>query len=89
MGVNIRITLNENLYIRDPQESELGKKIIQFSIVLIEDIGFEAFTFKKLAQKINSTEASVYRYFENKHILLIYLVSWYWEWLSYLIEIKT
>ena len=35
------------------------------------------------------TEASVYRYFENKHMLLLYLVSWFWEWVSYLIDIHT
>ena len=43
---------------------------------------------KKLAGKINSTEASIYRYFENKHILLIFLVNWYWEWVNYLIKIN-
>ena len=89
MAFSIKISLNENLYLRDPQESELGKKIIQHGILLIDEIGFESFNFKKLAKKINSTEASIYRYFENKHMLLIYLVSWYWEWLGYLIEIKT
>jgi hypothetical protein len=43
-------------------------------------MGFEVFTFKKLAQAIQSPESSVYRYFENKHSLLIYLTSWYWTW---------
>ena len=38
---------------------------------------------------MSSTEASVYRYFENKHMLLLYLVSWFWEWVSYLIDIHT
>lgn len=38
---------------------------------------------------MESTEASVYRYFENKHLLLTYLVCWYWEWVSYLIDINT
>ena len=38
---------------------------------------------------MNSTEASVYRYFENKHMLLLYLVSWFWEWVNYLIDINT
>ena len=48
----------------------------------MNQIGFEAFTFKKLAQKINSTEASVYRYFMNKHMFLIYLSNLYWNWLE-------
>ena len=87
MSIGIKISLNDKLYLRDPQETTLGKKIIQQSILLIDEIGFEAFNFKKLALAMSSTEASVYRYFENKHYLLIYLVSWYWEWVSYLIDI--
>jgi AcrR family transcriptional regulator len=56
---------------------------------MIDKFGFESFTFKKLAEEINSTEASIYRYFENKHLLLLFLVNWYWEWVSYLIGINT
>lgn len=89
MSVQIRIALNDSLYLKDPQDSKLGKKIIQYSILLIDEFGFEQFTFKKLAVKIGSTEASIYRYFENKHLLLIYLVNWYWEWVHYLIQINT
>ena len=89
MSVEIKISLNEGLYLKEPQDSKLGRKIIQYSIILIDEFGFEAFTFKKLAEKINSTEASIYRYFENKHILLIFLVNWYWEWVNYLIKINT
>ena len=89
MAIGIKISLNEGLYLRDPQETLLGQKIIKYSIRLIDEIGFEAFNFKKLAIRMESTEASVYRYFENKHLLLIYLVSWYWEWVSYLIDINT
>lgn len=87
MAINIKISLNDQLYLRDPQETSLGKKIIKESILLFDKIGFEAFNFKKLATVMASTEASVYRYFENKHFLLLYLVSWYWEWVSYLIDI--
>ena len=89
MSIGIKITLNEGLYLREPQDSALGKKILEHSILLINKIGFEAFTFKKLAAEINSTEASIYRYYENKHLLLLYLVSWYWEWVNYLIIINT
>ena len=89
MSIGIKIALNEGLYIKDPQDSNLGRNIIKSSIVLIEKLGFESFTFKKLAKEIGSTEASIYRYFENKHLLLIYLVSWYWEWVGYLINIGT
>ena len=89
MAVNIQVSLNPGLYLKDPQESDLGKRIIQHSILLMEELGFEQFNFKKLAEAMGSTEASIYRYFENKHMLLTYLVSWYWEWLRYTIEIKT
>jgi len=88
MAIGISISLSNKLYLRDPQETTLGKKIIKESIVLIDQIGFEAFTFKKLAAKMGSTEASVYRYFENKHMLLLYLVSWYWEWVGFLIDVN-
>src|SRR5210317_482205 len=89
MSIEIKISLNDGLYLKEPQDSKLGRKIIQYSIILIDEFGFETFTFKKLANKINSTEASIYRYFENKHLLLIFLVNWYWEWVSYLIFINT
>jgi AcrR family transcriptional regulator len=87
MAIGIKISLNDKLYLRDPQETTLGKKIIKEGIILIDELGFEAFNFKKLAMAMGSTEASIYRYFENKHFLLLYLVSWYWEWVSYLIDI--
>ncbi len=89
MAIGIKVSLNDKLYIRDPQETILGQKIIKQSILLIEEIGFESFTFRKLALKMESTEASVYRYFENKHMLLLYLVSWYWEWVGFLIDMNT
>jgi AcrR family transcriptional regulator len=88
MAVSIKMKLNEHLYLRDPQETKLGQKIIKHSILMIEEMGFEEFTFKKLATEIESTEASIYRYFENKHRLLLFLLSWYWEWVKYCVELK-
>ena len=75
--------MNKKLFLRNPEETELGRKIIQYSIILIHKIGFEAFTFKKLAEEITTTEAGIYRYFENKHRLLLYIVDWYWSWQEY------
>jgi AcrR family transcriptional regulator len=83
MKHSIQITMNEKLFLRNPEDSELGRKIIENGIQLIHSIGFESFTFKKLAVEIGTTEASVYRYFENKHRLLLYLVDWYWSWQEY------
>lgn len=85
----LRPELNEKLFLRDPQETSLGRKIIMGSIQLIDKLGFEQFTFKKLAQQMGSTEASLYRYFENKHRLLIYLISWHWAGLRFQIRFHT
>ncbi|MFP4293496.1 MAG: TetR/AcrR family transcriptional regulator [Cyclobacteriaceae bacterium] len=85
----VSLSLSNKFYLRDPQYTELGIKIISQSIKMIDQLGFEQFTFKKLAAEINSTEASVYRYFENKHKLLMYLIAWYWKWLEYLIDYRT
>ena len=81
--------MNEALFLRDPEGSELGRKIVRHSIRLIHKSGFEAFTFKKLAEVSGTTEAGIYRYFENKHRLLIYIVAWYWSWLEYQIGFET
>ena len=89
MSTSIKLKLQHKSYVRDPEETELGRKIISEGIRLIDTLGFEHFTFKKLAIEINSTEASIYRYFENKQKLLIYLISWYWAWLDYQINFQT
>ena len=86
---NIKIQVNPKTYVKDPETSDLGKKIIQNSILLINEIGFEEFTFKKLGEKIGSNESSIYRYFENKHKLLVYLSSWYWAWIEYRLVFST
>jgi AcrR family transcriptional regulator len=85
----LKITMNEALFLRNPESSELGKKIIKHSIELIDKSGFESFTFKKLADEIHSTEAGIYRYFENKHKILLYLTAWYWSWLEFQISYQT
>lgn len=86
---NIKIQVPQGIYIKDPETTELGKNILKESIILIDEIGFDHFTFKKLGEKINSNESSIYRYFENKHKLLIYLSSWYWSWIEYKLVFST
>lgn len=88
-STNIQIKIDEKVFTKDPTTSELGKNIILHSIGLIDELGFEAFTFKKLAEKVECTEASIYRYFENKHKLLIYHLAWYWSWLEYRVTLAT
>jgi AcrR family transcriptional regulator len=86
---NFKIQVNPKIFVKDPETSTLGKKIIEHSILLIEEIGFENFTFKKLGDKIGSNESSIYRYFENKHKLMLYLSSWYWSWMEYKLVFAT
>lgn len=86
---SIKITVNEKLYLKDPESSDLGKRIVEHSILMINDMGFENFTFRKLGKQISSNESSVYRYFESKQKLLLYLTSWYWGWLEYRLVFAT
>ena len=43
MEVQLQIKMNEKLFLRDPEQTELGKKIIRHSIQLIYKNGFELF----------------------------------------------
>jgi len=78
-----RVEVSPNLYLKDPFSSELGGLIVKEGSQMIHDLGLEQFTYKKLASKIGSTDAAIYRYFENKHKLLLYLSAWYWAWLEH------
>ncbi|WP_299708306.1 TetR/AcrR family transcriptional regulator [uncultured Pontibacter sp.] len=86
---NIKIRVEEKVYLKDPESSDKGRDIIKHGIFLIDELGLEAFTFKKLAERIGTTEATIYRYFESKHMLLSYLISWYWNWLEYRLVFAT
>lgn len=87
--LSLKIQVNDKIFVKDPETSSLGRKIIQESINLIHEIGFENFTFKKLGERIGSNESSIYRYFESKHKLLVYLSSWYWTWIEYRMVFET
>ena len=86
---HIKIQVNDKTFLKDPDSSVLGRSIIREGNLMIHELGNEAFTFKKLATKLNTTESTIYRYFENKHKLLVYLVSWYWGWLEYEIVLNS
>lgn len=85
----LNLAINSSLYVKDPQGTKLGKKIIGNSVLLIDELGIDQFTFRKLARKIDSTEASIYRYFENKHQVFVYLLNWYWEWMGVRLDLNT
>jgi len=81
--------MNERLFLRDPEGSDLGRRIVRQGIRLFDEIGFEDATFKKLAERLNTKESSIYRYFENKHRLLVYLIAWYWQWIDFQLVFRT
>ena len=54
-GDKITIEVNNNVFLKDPESSELGRRIMSASISTIDELGFENFTFKKLAK-----EAKIY-----------------------------
>lgn len=89
MSHRIALQLDEKLWIKDPTSSELGESILEHAILMLDELGYEAFTFRKLAERIGTTEASVYRYFKSKHRLLLYLTAWYWSWMEYRLQLAT
>jgi len=88
-SLQIKVIINPHLYLKDPDSSKLGRKIISTSVELIYKLGFEAFTLKKLSKEIGSPESSVYRYFKSKHTLLVYLTCCYWTWIEYMLVFAT
>lgn len=88
-SLNVHIEIDPQLYTKNPASTDLGKRIVGASIDMINDIGFEAFTFRKLGNAIGSNESSIYRYFESKHALLVYLFNWYWSWIEYKLVFAT
>lgn len=89
MEYSLHVRMNERLFLRDPEGSDLGRRIVRQGILLFNEIGFEEATFRKLAERMGTKEASIYRYFENKHRLLVYLVAWYWQWLDFQLVFRT
>ena len=88
MDFQVNFKVNSTIYLKDPESSEMGKQILKHAIDLIYELGFEQFTFKKLALDIGTTEATIYRYFENKHRILLYILNWYWSYMEFLLMLK-
>lgn len=88
MEFQVTFRVNDKVFLKDPESTELGREIVNKGIDLIFKLGFEAFTFKKLALEMDTTEATIYRYFENKHRLLLYILNWYWSYLEFLVVFK-
>ncbi len=89
LGTHIKINVNDNLFVKNPDSSDLGRRIVSEGVMMIDDMGLEQFTFKKLANRLETTESSIYRYFENKHKFLLYIISYYWHCIETLIIFNT
>lgn len=86
---SIHLRVNEKIYLSDPTSSDLGKRILKHGSKIICQEGLDSFNFKKLSKEISSTEAAIYRYFENKNKLLLFYFSWYWKWIEYNMVFRT
>ncbi len=60
----------------------MGARILEEGLALMNELGLESFTFKKLAERMGSTEVTIYHYFANKQRLLQYYFQMYWLWLA-------
>ena len=67
--VRYHIEPDPGLALRDPN-SPTGLRILQEGLPLMNELGLEAFTFKKLAERIGSTEATAYNYFASREHLV-------------------
>ena len=85
----IKVHVEEKFYLRDPTTTTLGVGIVEHGILLLDEIGYEQFTFRKLAERLGTAEPSIYRYFRSKHGLLLYLTAWYWSWVEVRLMIAT
>lgn len=89
MEFSLNFKVNAAIYLKNPESSETGKQMVKHAIELFHETGFEHFTFKKLAARMGTTEATIYRYFENKHRILLYILNWYWSYMAFLLHFKT
>ncbi len=85
----IKIQVEEKFYLRDPTNTSLGLRIVEHGILMLDEIGYEHFTFRKLAERIATSEPSIYRYFSSKRGLLLYLTAWYWNWVEVRVLLAT
>jgi AcrR family transcriptional regulator len=86
---HIELQIPNCLFQKNPRETEIGNKLVETATHLIAQLGLEQFTIKKLALETGCTEATVYRYFENKHQLMLYIMNIFWGWQEYLLVFST
>jgi AcrR family transcriptional regulator len=69
------------LCLKDPESSDVGRALLSHGLDLMLELGLEAFTFRKLALRVGTSEVTTYKYFANKQRLLQYYFQLYWLWL--------
>ena len=47
-NLKINVVVDSSICLKNPESSELGKKIVGKGIEMINEMGYESFTFKKL-----------------------------------------
>ncbi len=82
---NLELHFPNCLYLKNPKGSEIGESIVEMGAHFLGNFGLEELTFKKLAIEVGCTEATIYRYFNNKQQLLLYILNIYWSWQEYVI----
>ena len=55
MNQRIALQVDEAFYIKDPMSSDLGESIVEHGILMLDELGYETFTFRKLAERIGTT----------------------------------
>lgn len=88
-GPAVQVPVEEKFYLRDPASTALGVRIVEHGVLMLDELGYEQFTFRKLAERLGTAEPSIYRYFPSKHRLLLYLTAWYWSWVEYRLLLAT
>lgn len=86
---HLELQIPESLYLKNPRETAVGISLLEHAATMIASQGIDSFTFRKLSAEAGCTEATVYRYFENKHQLLLYILNIYWGWLEYQLVFDT
>ena len=57
--------------------------ILQAALQLFAERGYHGTAVPEVASLAGVGTGTIYRYFESKHKLLLYLTSWYWGWMEY------
>ncbi len=70
-------------------KQEMYDRLLQAAESEFAESGYEGATVAAIARRAEVSAGNVYRYFENKHKLLLYLTSWYWGWMEYRLVLET